>query len=135
MTDDPERLLPTLRSRTVPITFGLVDGERPGVAIRLRDPEAKEADDARTAAVQLLMTGPKGARLRAAAAMAKGDDAASRDELADTAVRMAQLLHTTFGEKMRYNVAQGAPIVCDCSKTAERRAVGTARLRKPRTHF
>ncbi len=99
VTDDMERLLPTLRSRTVPLAFGLVDGERPGIAIRLRDPEVKEADDARTAAVQILMTGAKSARLRAAAAMAKGDDAASRDELADTAVRMAQVLHTTLNEK------------------------------------
>lgn len=126
VTDDPERLLPTLRSRAVPIAFGLVAGEdvaaciertggihpaheladlvrraagRPGVALRLLDPDAKEADDARNAAVQSLMSGPKSARLRAAAAMAKGDDAASREELVEVAVRAAQVLHITFVEK------------------------------------
>lgn len=99
VTDDPDRLLSTLRSRTVPIAFGLVDGERPGVTVRLRDADAKAADDARSAAVQSIMTGPKSARLRAAAAMAKGEDAASRDELVETAVRVAQFLHTTLNEK------------------------------------
>lgn len=99
VTDDPERLLSTLRSRTVPIAFGLVDGQRPGVTVRLRDADAKAADDARNAAVQALMTGPTSSRLRAAAAMAKGDDAASRDELVETAVRVAQFLHTTLNEK------------------------------------
>lgn len=121
VTDDPERLLPTLRSRTVPIAFGLVADDdvaaclaarnanvadfvrraagRPGVAVRLIDPDYKEADDAREVAVQSLLVGPKSARLRAAAAMAKGDDAASREELVEVAVRAAQVLHTTFVEK------------------------------------
>lgn len=98
-TDDPDRVLPTLRSRMLPITFGLVDGDRPGIAIRLRDEDAKAKDDALTAAAQSLIEGPKSARLRAAATMAKGDDAASRDELADIAIRAAQSLHTTLAAK------------------------------------
>lgn len=123
ITEDKDRILPTLQSRMVPIALGLVSDEemlacvglatpspyntdiirraagRPGVAMRLCDPEAKEADDALEAAAQLLLTGPKSARLRAAAGMAKGDDAASRDDLAEVAVRAAQVLHSTFQEK------------------------------------
>lgn len=126
VTDDPERLLPTLRSRMVPLAFGLVaDADvaacierrggihaaheladiirraagRPGVALRLLDADTKAADDTREVAVQSLLTGPKSARLRAAALMAKGDDAASREELVEVAVRAAQVLHSTFTEK------------------------------------
>lgn len=98
-TDDLYRVLPTLRSRMVPIAFGLVDGQRPGIAVRLRNPDVKAADDALEAAVQSLLVGPKSTRLRAAAALAKGDDAASRDDLADLAVRTLAVLHSTFVEK------------------------------------
>lgn len=99
ITDDPDSVLPTLRSRMVPIAFGLVNGERPGIAMRLRDVDAKEADDAREAAARALFTGPKSARLRAAALLAKGEDAASRDALADIAERALLVLHGTLVEK------------------------------------
>lgn len=99
VTDDPERLLPTLRSRMVAIAFGLVDGTRPGMTARLRDPDAQTAEDAAAEIVRTLTSGPTSARLRAAAAVAKGDDAAGRDELVVLATRVAEVLHTTLTEK------------------------------------
>lgn len=94
LVDDPELILPTLRSRLVHIAL-----TPDAAAALIIDPERAERMKRLRETAHHLITSPLSARLTMIGTLTKGDDAAPRRELEELLVEIAGVTRTSFLEK------------------------------------